>query len=295
MLADQKGGGTVRAMRRSVHTLWFSSLLAASALILVGSACGEPTKPNKSADGLGAVKTIAPKSAPKRVAVHGEGGGANAGAAHGAPVGNPHGAGGGRVIPTPAPEPSEAREIEPSAETTAITVEGLTFSIPSQWERQPPANRMRIDQYDVPGPGGGASLGVFRFPGGGGSAQANIDRWVGQFDQLDGRASKDVAEVSSKTVGSLTITTVSISGTYQGTMGMRGGQSAQAKTDAQLLAFIVEGSGNPFFFKLSGPKTTVGLWTKQWSAMGDSFAMDAAAPNKEVAPAEGAAGQGAEK
>jgi hypothetical protein len=134
-------------------------------------------------------------------------------------------------------------------------------------------------------------LGVFRFPGGGGSTQANVDRWVGQFDQPDGRPSKEVAVVQTKTVGKLSVTTVSVSGTYQGSMGMRGGPNASAQQDAQLLAAIVEGSGNPYFFKLSGPQKTVAIWAKQWEAMTSSFAIaaggSAQTANEAKAPSGG--------
>ena len=213
------------------------------------------------------------------------------------PPTNPHAgmAGGGRVVPTTQPPASEPRDIEPDGKLTDISVAGLSFSVPSQWDRQPPANRMRIDQYDVPGPGGGASLGVFRFPGGGGSAQANIDRWVSQFDQPDGKPSKEVAKIESTTEGELTITTVSVTGTYQGAMSMRGQRTAKPLEDAQLLAAIVSGSGDPYFFKLSGPAKTVGVWSDQWAAMVGSFKIAAAAPSDAAAKPDATAKPEAEK
>ena len=254
----------------------------AAAPLLVSTACAPESRPDKEAAPAAehASTKPGPNRAPKKVAVHGEAGAPGAAAAnpHGANphAANPHGAnppGTGRVIPTAQPKASEPVEITPDGKTTKVELMGLSFAVPSQWERQPPANRMRIDQYDVPGPAGGASLGVFRFPGGGGSTTANIDRWVGQFDQPDGRPSKEVAKIETKEVGGLSVTTVSVTGTYKGSMSMRGQPSATAQENAQLLAAIVAGSGDPYFFKLSGPQKTVEVWTEQWAALAGSFAL----------------------
>ena len=86
----------------------------------------------------------------------------------------------------------------------------------------------------------------------GGDMNSNISRWKGQFDPP---AEADIAE---RTVGDLKVTVVNMSGTYKG-MAMPGAGAAGPKEGYALLAAIVtwEGHGDPYFFKLTGPKNTV--------------------------------------
>jgi hypothetical protein len=86
----------------------------------------------------------------------------------------------------------------------------------------------------------------------GGDMNSNIARWKGQFDPP---AEADIAE---RTVGDLKVTIVNMGGTYKG-MAMPGAGAAGPKEGYALLAAIVswEGHGDPYFFKLTGPKATV--------------------------------------
>ena len=62
--------------------------------------------------------------------------------------------------------------------------------------------------------------GVFYFgPGQGGGVQANVDRWIGQFQQPNGKPSKDVAHMGKKTIHGFNVTTVDVTGTYMGMGG----------------------------------------------------------------------------
>lgn len=86
----------------------------------------------------------------------------------------------------------------------------------------------------------------------GGDMNSNISRWKGQFDPP---AEADIAE---RTVGDLKVTVVNMGGTYKG-MSMPGAPPSGPKEGYALLAAIVswEGHGDPYFFKLTGPKNTV--------------------------------------
>ena len=58
---------------------------------------------------------------------------------------------------------------------------------------------MRIVEYTLPKTGSDtedAALAVYFFGGGGGTVQANLDRWMDQMAQPNGKASKDVAKTT---------------------------------------------------------------------------------------------------
>ena len=111
---------------------------------------------------------------------------------------------------------------------------------------------MRLASYKfakVAGDADDADLSVTQV---GGDMASNIARWKGQFDP------PAEAETSERTVGDLKVTVVNMSGTYKG-MSMPGAAAAGPKEGYALLAAIVswEGHGDPYFFKLTGPKNTV--------------------------------------
>lgn len=93
--------------------------------------------------------------------------------------------------------------------------------------------------------------------GQGGSVDANVDRWVGQFQQANGKPSKDVAKVEKKTIHGLKVTTIDVSGAYTG-MGGPMAPGGPAKPGYRLLGAIIEGPQGTVFFKFTGPAKTVG-------------------------------------
>ena len=78
----------------------------------------------------------------------------------------------------------------------------LKFDVPDGWQSKPPASSMRVAEFVLPRAADDkvdAALTVYFFgKGSGGGVQANLDRWVGQMTQPDGRASADVARTESR-------------------------------------------------------------------------------------------------
>ena len=153
----------------------------------------------------------------------------------------------------------------------------LKFQAPSSWVEEQPSSRMRQAQFRLPaGEEGGeaAELVVFYFGGQGGSVQANIDRWLGQFRNADGSpVSRAQATLSTHSVEGMNVTVVDAEGTYQSSSGpmMRPGP---AKPDFRMLAAIVESPSGPWFFKLTGPRKTVGNWESSFSEFIDSVHLE---------------------
>lgn len=229
----------------------------------------------------------APASDPDGANGPGEAGAAPGDSPHGggkapaaAPHGNPH-APHAKGATTPPPGPP--RDITPSGETRPETLADLTVQVPKEWERRPPASRMRLAEFVLPGPGGDATLAVFRFPGGGGTVQANIDRWVGQFEQPDGTSSKERARTETRKIGGLELTTLDLTGTFKG-MAMPGAPGQPALEGARMLAAVLQGHGDAFFLKTTGPAATLDVWAEAWSKALDSIEVGAPGEKPETGP-----------
>lgn len=130
---------------------------------------------------------------------------------------------------------------------------GVHWAMPASWK--PEAQRpMRLATYTV-APGG--ECGVYYFGAGqGGSVEANLDRWIGQFLQRDGKPSKAAAQIANRTIHGLQVTTVDVSGAYTG-MGGPTAQPGPAMPGYRMLGAIVEGPQGSIFFKFTGPAKTV--------------------------------------
>jgi hypothetical protein len=136
---------------------------------------------------------------------------------------------------------------------------GLSYEVPQSWTSRAPASSMRAAQYSLPPvkEGGDApELAVFFFGAGqGGDVQANIERWIGQMQQSNGKTSDENAKKETRTVGDFKVTTVRVNGTYAaGSSMMPGSGSAEDKPDYRMWAAVIEGEGGPWFFKATGPQ-----------------------------------------
>jgi hypothetical protein len=136
----------------------------------------------------------------------------------------------------------------------ADTGAGLRWTVPPGWKPEA-ARPMRLATYTI---APGSECGVYFFGSGqGGSVDANLDRWIGQFLQADGKPSKAAAKIAKRAVQGLTVTTVDVSGAYTGMGGPTAQEGAPAMPDYRLLGAIVEGPQGSIFFKFVGPSKTV--------------------------------------
>lgn len=156
--------------------------------------------------------------------------------------------------PAASAEPGEAAD--PAAEPEFADVAGgIAWNAAEPLVSRRPSSAMRAAEYGVRDHAD-AELTVFHFGAGqGGSVDENVNRWVGQFAQPDGRPSRDVAAVEHTTVNGVAITTVEVRGTFAGMGG--GGGEAPARTGWRMLGAIAEGPGGMVFFKLTGPEDAI--------------------------------------
>jgi hypothetical protein len=181
---------------------------------------------------------------------------------HGGPAGatggDPHGA-------VPAQTPPRTPE---KLADGRLVLGPFSFAAPADWTATPTTSSMRAAQYELPAkPGAEAELVVTYFgEHGAGSVDDNIARWLGQFQQPDGKKSRDVANIEKTQFAGQDATFVSVSGRYN-TKGMPGGSGPVDKQDQALLAAIVASPSGPYYFKLVGAKATVDAGAAAFRAM----------------------------
>jgi hypothetical protein len=137
---------------------------------------------------------------------------------------------------------------------------GLKWSAPAAWKKGPD-RPMRLATYSIPaakGDAAAAELAVFYFgPAEGGSVDANVQRWIGQFEQAAGEKPK----IEKQSLHGLPATRIEVSGTYNAGGPMMGGGAP--RPDHRLIGVIVEGPKGNVFFKLTGPRKTVTAANKE--------------------------------
>ncbi len=155
----------------------------------------------------------------------------------------------------------------------ALLAAGLTFTTPDGWRQTSSATAMRVAEFTLPrapGDAEDATLIVYYFGGQGGSVDANIQRWVGQIQQADGKPSSAVAKTQTRSVNGLTVTLVDVDGTYVAEMAP-GAATRHNKPNFRLRAGVVETPNGPYFIKLTGPLKTVTRWDKAYEQFVSSF------------------------
>jgi hypothetical protein len=164
-----------------------------------------------------------------------------------------------------APNPTVKAEVGSDGR---ITVGKLHGKLPAGWKSVPPSSSMRLAQMELtasPGDPEPGELTVFYLGSDAGGVEANIERWCAQFDQPDGKQTKEIAKREEIMVGSLKATVVEFSGTM-GASTMPGmAQKGMKENWANLSAIVMTPEG-PFFFKGTGPAKTM---KAQKSAMTD--------------------------
>jgi len=166
--------------------------------------------------------------------------------------------GGGAHPPRPTVDLEQADTI---AAEGSFRAAGLTFSVPEGWVPQTPSSSMRAAQFAMPSGEEGvddAILAVFASIGG--TVEQNITRWIDQVSNPENPAARDTREV-----GSLTVHTVVVTGTFSA--GMMSGGGAPAPGTTLLGAVITGGPGGPVFLKATGPKEAIENNFGAWEAL----------------------------
>ena len=140
-------------------------------------------------------------------------------------------------------------------------VAGVTWKAPERWELVPHESPMRIATYRIPHVAGDAEDAELSVTRAGGDTNANVDRWLGQFDE----AGRKTAKRSELLVDGLHVIVVEVQGSYSG-MG-----SPEPQPGFAMKSAIVETVGTKHFFKMTGPAKTVEAARAELQALVDSI------------------------
>ena len=141
---------------------------------------------------------------------------------------------------------------------------GVAWQTPARWEEEP-ASGMRLANYAIPAPASGderARCAVYYFgPGQGGETGANIERWIGEFENPSKPAQRTFE------VRGMKVTRVEVAGSYLAHAGMSEGGAESPAPGWMLLGAIVEGPNGALFFKLTGPSATVSPAAREFDGL----------------------------
>ncbi|GIX04431.1 MAG: hypothetical protein KatS3mg114_0300 [Planctomycetaceae bacterium] len=142
------------------------------------------------------------------------------------------------------------------ADPHTVKIEDITLQVPATWQQQPPANRLRLAQFQIPATkedSEAAELVVSFFGGDGGGIDANLKRWNDQFLSTDRKIQLFVGQSPQ---GKYYLS--DISGTYQKPIGPPIANQRENKPGYRALSVILQvaDKGN-YFLRLIGPEKTV--------------------------------------
>ncbi len=132
----------------------------------------------------------------------------------------------------------------------SLEVAGFTFNPPAKWVSSQPTSNMRKAQFEATSQSNEkAEIAFFHFgSSGAGGIQANVDRWMKQFEDPQGKS------VETETFGEISLTFAQAHGTFLS------GRPFGPKTpnpDYALAAAIIDGPAGAVFVKMTGPKAAV--------------------------------------
>lgn len=149
----------------------------------------------------------------------------------------------------------------------------LKLTAPKEWEKAKPKTRIVEHEFAVKSAKGDTEPGRMTVMGAGGSVDANIERWVGQFNQPDGSKTKEKTKTEKKTIGGHEVHLVDISGTYKDSPGgpFAGGKTVERPDYRMLAAIVVTPKSGNYFLKFYGPAKTVAENEKAFKTMIESL------------------------
>jgi hypothetical protein len=166
-----------------------------------------------------------------------------------------------------SPSPAAPKHGEPPAAVAARSLVKLpdgraelgpfSMQVPADWKESPSESNMRVAEFKLTGPGNAqAEVIVYYFgAGGAGDVDANVERWVSQFKQPDGKPSREVTKIETASFAGQEATLVSLAGRY--VAAPPGGGEVVDKPDQALLAAIVPSPRGPYYFRLIGDQAAV--------------------------------------
>lgn len=144
---------------------------------------------------------------------------------------------------------------------TGLALTGITFTVPASWKAQEiQAGPMAPKAvFHIPEQKAGEGEGVVRithYPEMKGKDDMNIDRWIGQVANAEGKpATRAEAKIEKIELQNIRVTMVDLSGSVKMTMRDSG------KPDHRMIAAIVDHPKGPHFVVAAGPASAMKTWS----------------------------------
>ncbi len=138
----------------------------------------------------------------------------------------------------------------------------VEMTVPADWKKVEPQSSIVQFEFTAPADAKeGDEKARITMMAASGSIDANIERWYGQFEQPDGKSTKEKATIEKFDVDGLTVHWVEIPGSFKDSMGrgpFSGGKTVLRKDYRMLGAIIVaKDQEQNYFIKLTGYKDVV--------------------------------------
>lgn len=161
------------------------------------------------------------------------------------------------AAPLVYPAPAAKAPAAVPANTRVANFAGLEADIPVSWKPVPPANSMRLAEFQAPTPGQlPAEAVVFYFPPGqGGPQDMNIARWASQFS--DAKGAQVIPQVSKAIINNMAVTRIELSGNYARGVGMGTAENAGKPNQVLIAAIVTTPTQGNVTFHFFGPQASV--------------------------------------
>ncbi len=168
---------------------------------------------------------------------------------------------------------AEEEELAPPPQKITLAGGKFRLMVPGDWKKKRP--RSSILQYEFEAPakeeaGTGGRLTIMRA---GGSVDANIERWIGQFAQPDGKPTKERAKVDKKEIAGQQVHIVDLSGTFKDQAGPFAPAKLREKYRMLGAIIVTKGLGT-HFIKFTGPQEVLAKHEKGFQKMIQSLAAE---------------------
>ena len=159
-------------------------------------------------------------------------------------------------------ETSAPVESAPATQPLDFTAGAFTFMRPVTWQWIPSTSAMRKAELRAENPGGRADVVFFHFgPGQGGSVQANVERWLGQFEEPVEALN---AQTAVEEAGGTRVTFLQAAGTYLAGLP---GQQPTPQPGFAMRGAILENPGGDVYVRMTGPQAAVEAAAQEFDAM----------------------------
>lgn len=146
---------------------------------------------------------------------------------------------------------------EAQAEEVKLAEGKLTMAAPESWEKKQPRTRIVEVEFAVPAKEAKTDAARLTMMASGGGVQANIDRWFGQFEQPNNKATKDVAKVEKMELSGVPVHVVDITGKFKDQPRGPFGPTVVKENYRMLGAIIETTNAGTYYVKLYGPAETI--------------------------------------